>query len=286
MIEQADSTPTGTSSSGASQPNANVHVVESASATTSEDNQKSGNAAYFITAGALVVLIALSMGLSGCISAIANRALRDAINYSQDNGSSNGYGLGNGNGSGRQYGYGYGYGNGSGSGSSSGSSVGSSLSVSDALNLNLSVYNVTIEDGVSASDYSGVSNEVRSYVLSIVRTDSDANAQVVNHLDAAIKADDPKTEVEAAISVCDDTIAKLQAVEVPSFSGSDATDAQDGKTKAVERWTNLKAELQLLDTSDEVSTSDLEKADNKVYDSTASAAEALSNTLMDSATSR
>lgn len=284
MSEQADSKPTGAGSGGTSQPAANAPVVESASATTSEDNQRSGNAAYFITAGALVVLIALSLGLSGCISALASHALRDVISYSQDNGSTNGYGLGNGNGSGQEYGYGYGYGNGSGSGS--GSSLGSSLSVSEALNLNLSVYSETIEDGVSASAYSGVTNEVRSYVLSIVRADSDANAEVVNHLDAAIKADDPKAEVEAAISVCDDTIAKLQAVEVPSLSGNEASDAQDGKTKAIERWSNLKAELQLLDTSDQVSTSDLQKADNKVYNSTADAADALTSTLSDSASGK
>ncbi|MGN0055745.1 MAG: hypothetical protein ACI360_04880 [Atopobiaceae bacterium] len=260
------------------QSNQDGQVIESASATTSPDNAHSGNTAYIITVVALAVVIALGMGLSGCISSLSTTALKHAL--SDYEGQSQ-QGLGSSGSS--QYGYGYGYGNGSSSGSTSGS-----LSVQDSLQLNLSVYGETIDSNVSASDYSGVSDDVRTYARSIIKLDTAQNQEVVSHLDAAANASDPRSDIEAAISVCDDTLSQLQSIAVPS--GTDgttiATDAQDSMQAAQKRWTALKAELQLLDTTDDVSMTQLEKADQQVEQATQDASSAITTMLADSASNQ
>lgn len=237
-----------------------VAIVESASATTSPDNANSGYLAYVITVLVLVGVLFLSMGLWSCTSSLVESGIRTGLGnlaeqWGQDDDS-------------EALPYGSG-GNGSGS---RGSASGSSLSAKDALDLDLDLYSDTIGSTISASDYAGTPNSMRSYVLSLVHTDGDHNSAVVADLNAAAAADDPRGDIESALSECDSAIADINATEVPSDLGSEATSsAQSGKDKAVARWQAIQEELKLFDTQDEVSYSDLQKADTAVAEATADA---------------
>lgn len=63
-------------------------IIESASATTSPDNARSGHAAYVIFGVAVALLLALCAGLSSCATSISDVALRNVGVYGQ------GYGFG------------------------------------------------------------------------------------------------------------------------------------------------------------------------------------------------
>lgn len=250
-------------------------IIESASATTSPDNVNSGYISYVITIMALVGILLLSMGLWSCTSSLVESGLRSGLGslaqqWGEDESGSSPYGS-----------------NGGDSSNSRGGSTGSSLSVSDALDLNLDLYSDTISSNISASDYAGTPNSMRSYVLSIVHTDSDHNSTVVAHLNAASASDDPRSEVEAAITECDTAISDLNAVELPSDLSSDISqNAQTGREKAIARWQAIQEELKLFDTQDEVSYSDLQKADNEVAEATSDAGIALVEALTSAAAAR
>lgn len=258
-------------------------VIESASATTSPDNANSGNVAYILTAGAILLAIGLCMGLWNCTSSIVEAAVRshgaEIVEQFENS-------LGDGS-DGSEYGYRSNGSSGDDGSSSRGGSTGSSLSVDDAIDLNLDLYSNNIGANISASDYAGTPEAMRSFVLSVVHTDQSHNSQVIADLNAASAADDPREEVEAAIAECDAAQQELNAVQDPAGLSDEVTSqAQDARTKAVARWQALASELQLLDTQDEVSYADLANADQSVATATSDAASSLVQALTLAAQSR
>lgn len=244
-------------------------IIESASATTSPDNANSGYAAYLITALALVGVLFLSMGAWSCGSSLIESGVRNGLNsIAQQWGEENGaQGLLDGQ-------------NGAPNSHRSNPSNGSSLSVSDALGLDLDLYDETIASTISAGDYAGTPNSMRSYVLSVVHADSDHNSALVAHLNAAEAADDPRSDVEAALAECDQAISDLNALQAPTDLGEAVGQAaQAGRDKAVARWQAIQAELKLLDTQDEVSYNDLKQADSAIEQATEDAGTALVQAL-------
>ena len=56
-------------------------VIESASATTSPDNARSGNAAYIVFVVVAAVLLVLVSGISSCASALSDAAWQSSSGY-------------------------------------------------------------------------------------------------------------------------------------------------------------------------------------------------------------
>lgn len=250
------------------------HDIETASATTSPDNANSGNAAYLITVVALAVLLALSVGLSGCLGTLVGASLAEEY-ASSDASTPDGLGdgisledlerlLGGGSGD---------------AGSQDPSDVPSELSQSDALDLSLSLYDTTVDDGVDATAYAGVPSDVRSYVRSLLTADRDASSELARCLNAAARGDDDTAMQEAVEAAASGRVA-IEGIEERSF-GDDALDQAlaEARQDTLDRWDAIASEVQLLDTDGTISYDDLESADQEVVDRTDDAAQAFSEAL-------
>lgn len=246
--------------------------VETASATTSPDNADSGNGAYLVTVIVLVVLVALGISLSGALGTAAGMALTD------------GYGI---SGTYDEQGEGLtledlehlldGY-----TGDQDTDTDGStgSLSQSEALDLALSVYDTTVDAEVSATDYSGVPSDVRSYVRLLLAQDRDAAAEVAGYLNAAARGEDTQANVEAAVQAAADGKAAIEAIEVQSFGSDDLEeDLASARQALSDRWDAIAAEVQLLDADGDISYDELEEADEEVLSTTSEAASAFTQAL-------
>ncbi|MBO7675313.1 MAG: hypothetical protein J6S63_09945 [Atopobiaceae bacterium] len=273
--------------------------VESASATTSRDNENSGPFAYVIAGVALGLSLLLSLMVVGCTSFIITGA---AQGVGTSTTSAPGV-----SGPGRDFDFdiddidnfdkeledflerytnptgSYG---GSGSGKDDQGTAQSSddaASVDDVLDFNLAPYEADIESGVSASSYAGVPNEVRDFVRSVVTTDSSNNRQLIIELDNAAKREEaPAEHIAAARQICKDTAAALEALQVPSadvIGGDVAEKLSKALAKAQERWTLLEQEVALLDTTDKVDTKQLWDHDDKVLQATEDAAQQLEEAM-------
>jgi hypothetical protein len=274
-------------------------VVESASATTSRDNENSGPFAYIITAVALGVLLLFSVVGAGCMSII----FTSAAVYRGD-GTSGTYGtmspdynrdldfddyfddeleeiLERYADPTRTHGT---------MDSSKDKDKGENASgsendaaVSDVLDFNIAPYEPSIEAGVSATSYAGVPEEVHTFVRSVVTTDSTNTKELVVYLDNAAKMEDVRAEkIAAAKQLCSSAKASLGAFEVPSADviGGDAAEKLSvALGKAQERWNLLEQEIALLDTTGKVDTKKLWELDEQVLQATEDAADKLEDAM-------
>ena len=261
--------------------------IETASATTSPDNPKSGKAAYVIVAIALVALVFLSSSITSCASQVIGYAIMSQEDY--------GYGLGDelddfgdigdgldglGNDL-EDYGDSYGYDSGSSSSSSS------MMSSSEALNFALYVYTFDLDSEVSATAYSGADSEVTSWTRDFLKADKSANEEVASLLNAAARDSSSQSDnLQAAVSKCRDARETLEAKELPDL-GDDSAGVgsllSKAKDMALDRWDALAEEIEYLDTDEEVDSGKVLDMDADVEDLTLESASYFESALETSA---
>lgn len=252
----------------------NERRVETASATTDPDNANSGNFAYVLTVVVLVGLVMLCVALSGTIGALAGRAIESS---GQGGSGATGIeellnpqgedGLGATGTDGQ-------------SGGQGGTSYGSSLSLSDALDLNLSIYDLDVDGQVSATAYANVPADVRTYVRGLLSADSQAQEELGRQLNAAARADDPSGSMQAVVDAANAGKAAIEATDTPSF-GSDELNGElsDARQAMLDRWDAVIAEVDVLNGGSDISYSKLNSADTDVQNKTQEASDDITEAL-------
>lgn len=236
--------------------------VETASATTDPDNANSGNFAYILTAVVLVGLVALCVALSGVVGALAGQVLESRGTDSLE-------GLVD------QY---------DGTGQDGTGRTSGELSLSDALDLDLAPYSLAVNDGVSATAYAGVPDDVRSYVRSVLSADGDAQQEVARQLNAAARSDDPASGMQAVVDAANSGKAAIEGLALPTLSDADvSSELAAARQATLDRWDAVIAEVGVLsagsDADGTVSRTDLTKADDDVREKTEEAAEDFTQAL-------
>lgn len=264
--------------------NRKPQVIETASATTSKDNENSGPFAYILTAVCLGVLLVVSVLGVGCTSLVfasiapsedvrgSSSAFPDYFDEDFDSELDDWL---------DQY---YGIPNDSTNDDSTHSKESGFADVADVLDFSIAPYNTAIENEVGASSYAGTPAEVRDYVRSIVETDEDYTSQLVVLLDnAAKKEDDRAANIREAKQLCVGAKEAMEKIEVPTLQKDEDGDVaymlDSGKAEAAKRWKYLADEMSLLDTTRTVSTKRLWDIDDKVADATMEAGEDLENAM-------
>lgn len=246
------------------------HYIETASATTDPDNATSGSFAYILTVVVLVALIVLCVALSGVVGAVAGRAIADSASSGSgatgieqlldpdDNGGSNS----------------------SGNGSQGSTSHGGSLSLSDALDLNLSIYDLDVDGQVSATSYANVPADVRTYVRGLLAADTKAQDELAKQLNTAARADDPSGSMQAVVDAANAGKAAIQATQEPSL-GDDGLNREltEARQALLDRWDAIIAEVGILNGGSDISYSKLNSADTDVQNKTQEAADDVTEAL-------
>lgn len=260
-------------------------IIETASATTSKDNENSGPFAYIITGVSLGILLVLTLLGTGCTSLVLaslaadsgsssnalsfpyddlekdlDTDLEDLLEryYSNPNGSSNK--------------------------DSKSSQESGFAEVADVLDFSLAPYGSSIDNEVSANSYAGTPAEVRDFVRNISETDEEYTRQLVVLLDNAAKKEDERTaKIQEAKQLCSDARDAIDKIEVPKLeqdqNGDVAFQLESGKTEAIKRWENMADEIAMLDTTSTVNTKDLWSIDDKVVDATSNAGDKLESAM-------
>ncbi len=272
-------------------------VVETASATTSSENNKnSGPFAYIITAVVFVVVLLSTFGMASCTVAIVAAAADAGTthgtggvsvphNQFDDTQNFEDFDLDEFL---KQYEQEYGNGNTGGSSSSSQQNNKGTVSVSEALDFDIAPYSINVDQEVSASAYAGTPNEVRDFVRKVVSTDKEQNEAVVNALyDAALDEKAQTQKIGEAIAKCDEAKKAIEALEIPAIA-NDKDEAvknalETAKAEVSKRWDALHEELGLLNTTESISTRRLWEADDAVVQSTEKAGELLVTAMEQSA---
>lgn len=258
-------------------------VVETASATTSPDNASSGPTAYVITAITLGLLVIISLASAGCVS-VAMGMLASELENGNYGSAAQSYGapytnfdmddmdnmdfdqwL-------EQY---YDQTQGTSGGQGSGTA-----DVADVLDFSIAPYTCTLDSEVSANSYAGTPAEVRDFVRDLCAKDTEASKKVVDLLNKAALNDKERTDcIRQAIAACDDAKGQMDSVTVPSVSKDEDGSVKDqlgsAATLTAKRWDLMRQELELLNTTGEVDTNKLWDADEKVVETTETAAETL-----------
>lgn len=179
-------------------------VVESASATTDHEHNRTGAGPVVGVVCALAVLCLIALGVGGCTSSL----LMASVPYwSLDEGYGYGYDDGYGWDDGYDWGDGYGW---DGSGPQDGWDDGldwgdlasaGGLTLENGLETYVSSYDVTIDDHVAASDYSGVPQGVRDWAKGLCTLDATTNGAVVSKLRPALASAEEGDDESAAEAV-------------------------------------------------------------------------------------
>lgn len=261
-------------------------TIETASGTTSPDNAKSGKGAYIIAGIAVLVCLALGSCVSGCMN-VFSMALDEVMSeepdpfdidpYEKDLEDYDLFPFTFDDDEGSQ-----------GDGGYSSGDVGGTVEVKQVLGGDLSAYSVTIDSLLFASDYANAESSVRTSVREIVLADRNASSELANMLHSAAWGDKDLSEALAQASeLAAQTTETIRATSLPTVEGGNAAEIsrglEKGKSAAVERWTAISAELELLSQGDEVSYSDLAQADDAVAQAAEDAASEFSGALGNSA---
>lgn len=264
-------------------------LVESPSATTSSERNKSGNAAWIIVGAVLLVLVLLANGIAGCTSAIMTNALQNSL--SGQDGTIPDY-LGY-DGSGSELGSGAGT-LGSDSSTSTGLSASSTYTTDQALAL-LKEGNISA-DGLSidAGSTSGSQQAVVDYAKGLVDIDSRHTTEMRKHLRAATGAgeSDPETrasELAAASSEASAAKTEIETLSQPAdsaLSGSGASDISadlsSAKTSLSNRWDDIAKVVDMTTNPKQLTVQDLSDEDNLIYSDTSDAVYYLESALASS----
>ena len=272
---------------------------ETASATTDPDNANSGPTAYIIVAIALGVILIGGLLTAGCVSfvvfgAINNHAEAQNPFATLPNGTGQTTPLPFEDDSGDldsledlfdQYEREFGTGSG-GTSNDQGRSSTSATDAVSALEFDLAPYGQNIDNAVSASSYAGTSTAVRDFVRGLVGKDSEYTKQVVSLMRTYAAATSDKKDSEdltKAIGICDEAIKTFEGLELPKIdkdsNGAVADLFGSAKSESAERWKQIKAELELLNTKDNIDTRKLWRIDDEIVDATDDAAELLMDAM-------
>lgn len=257
-------------------------VVESASATSSSARNVSGSAAYVIFGAVVVALCLVATSVGGCASRLALAAggygdeLLGGLSEGSGSYSSDG-------GSGSEYGSDL---ESSSTSTSSSDYESDAYTTDEALAADLSVYDGCVTDEVSASSYSGSQTVVSDYVKQICSIDKRYNTQLVSALRAAARDSSSADEqLATARSLCAQAKADLDAVAIPTATGSSAGDIagylSDAKFDTETRWDDIAAEIELV--ASPSTTEELCSADTAVSQDTSCGAYELTSALSESA---
>ena len=260
-------------------------IKESASATTSSEENKSGSFAYIVFGITALLLVLLAVVCGGCVSAIVTTAAMEGA----DGSGAMTYDDLVGDGSQEpdlddllEY-YNEQFGDQVLNYKDTDNSYGT-CSVKEALDFDLAFYTTSLGNVVSASSYANTPSSVRDFVRSTVKTDDDYNTKIVNCLNAASRNDDKQQEqIEKAIGLCDEASKAIDGIEVPSVSTDKDGVVKDAlgtaKTDAAKRWETTKAELSLLKTTDKINKKTLWDLDEETIESVESAAGMLEDAM-------
>ena len=261
---------------------------ETASATTDPDNQNSGSFAYVITGICVAALIAVGVLGVGCTSLVVSSALNansgapssggfmsEDLPFDEDLQDLENF-L-------EQYGD-PGATSPTGSGSRPDSTQSTSVEVGEALGFELSLYGECIDDEVSASSYAGTPDTVRQFVRDLVGKDRDYTQKATTLVnDAARNEDTRNAKIKEAVALCEEASKTLGSLELPKVDKDEKGEVGDAlgsaKSKAQERWDQMRRELSLLDTTDKVQTRKLWNYDDDVLEATEEAGSILEEAM-------
>ena len=273
-------------------------IIETAAGTTDPDNAKSGNKAYAIAAAALVGLLVVGTGLSGCINLINDIVGSSAHQYGSGSNGQPYY----------QYydedtnyddplefledymddtdGNTY-YDNGQPKQDDTTPGMSKKVSAKDALGSELAMYQSTIDAALAKSSYANAQQSVRTFVRALVLIDRDASSEIATSLHSAAWNDkDISQAIGAAKQKSDETVKALQEEELPEVAGGKAKDVTDrlesGRKHAIERWEAVSSELELLESQEELDSSALTDAEKRVAEAAQGAAEDFAQAMSDS----
>lgn len=267
-------------------------VIETASATTSSQANRSGSFSYVVAVIAIVTLALIGSGLGSCVSFFARAVVSEAernigntntldryfegdpssplhddelLEFLEDNGIGSGSGMDL-------------------------LDTGGAVDVTDVLTSELAIYGDTINSLVPAMGYSGAQSDVADFSRTLTYTDRQATEQVVSLLRAAARGDITSTEAaERAEEIADTTVESLESLRLPVVTGERADEVSSLLTSAREeargRWTAISEEMDLIEDVSSVSTSTLLSLEKSITDATSKAAESLSSALATSAAS-
>lgn len=273
-------------------------VIETAAGTTDPENSKSGNKAYAIAAAALVALLVVGTGLSGCIHFVGDIVGLGMSSYENDT-YAQPY---------QQYyedndgyddpleflddyiededSYTY-YDNGQPRQDDIPASANGKVSSKDALGSELAMYQSTIDSVLAQSSYANAQQAVRTFVRTLVLADRDASSEIAASLHSAAWNDkDISQAISDAKQKADDTIKALQEEQLPEVVGEKAKDVKEhleaGRKQAIARWEAVSSELDLLGSAEEVDSSALSEVETSVIEATQDAAEYFAQAMSDS----
>ena len=247
-------------------------VLESASATTSQDN-RSGVGAYVIVAAVLMVLVALALTLCNVLEVVGTSIdWADPNTYSFDDDDYDDLlddlGIED----------------------ERGISSGQSLTADNALDQYLGCIEYTVSDYVFASDYSGSQQAVATYVKALAAADATSASEVKSHLRAASATSDEATrtsELAAAADAAASGREAIDALELPaesSITGTKAADIvedlTDARDDALTRWDKIAQVIDMVTNPGGHTTRELSDLDDEASEVTDIALElthALSN---------
>lgn len=272
----------------------NKPKFETASATTDPENSNSGPFAYVVTAVCLGGALVLGLIGAGCTSLVLSTAMQDQPSMSGDPSSSTSMPYPYGNDQSSPFGnddtgledleelfnyYGLPYGSTNGQGSTSGTS-----SSTDVLDYQLAPYGDNLDDCVGANSYAGTPAEVREFVRGVVQSDKDYTKEVVNLMYDAARNEDARTDsLTKAAEKCAEASKAFSELEVPKVEKDKDGTVGDllgsAKSKVVERWNQMKDELELINTTDEIDNKKLWRLDEDVVDATEDAGDLLEDAM-------
>ena len=161
------------------------------------------------------------------------------------------------------------------------------VSVADALALNLAPYSTLIDDEVSASSYSGARQEVVDYVRSVVRADKTATGELVRMLRAASRDEATlEAKLAEAIGYARSVPEQEAFAAVPELGEGVSEDIMlalgEGRSFAVDRWGAIADELEAIAAGD-ADIDRLQQIDDIIWDSTEDAGDEFEKALATSA---
>lgn len=266
-------------------------AIESASATTSPENNRSGAAPYVIAGVTILCLLLFATGCSALLSIPAHEmasysrgldspgdspldlldedsddldglldeleGLRDGDEGEDRDDSSRGYGYDDGS---------------RGSGSRRGANT--DLTADNVFDQELYCLDESVGSYVFASDYDGSQATVAQCVRALVKADDTATSQAQTHLRAAASTDDEGTrasELDAAIQLCAQARDQIGAVAIPQdISGSRASevadDLADARESLSERWADVGKVLEIMRSPDGHTSRELSEVDEDASD--------------------
>ena len=162
------------------------------------------------------------------------------------------------------------------------------LTQSQALELDLDIYENNIASYVGAINYSGASSDMRQYVYNISKTDSQYCDTITKQLRLSqSESSDINLELSQAIEACDSALVAINNISVPAnLSIKEKTSIDNAKWFLEQRYSYTKQILTTIKQSNKISYAKLEKDNLAVKYSTQLAGHLLCEALTQSSNNK